>query len=185
MLSSLTKNIRAIIPGRFDGGHTMTGTAAPAYLGNPANVDPEEAFVASLSSCHMLTFLAIACKQKFVLDRYEDEAVGHMEKNAQGKMAITRVELHPKITWSRRANADAGGAGQAASRGSRQLFHRELGDDRGHGGEVATHCRPGRGRNQESRKAGRDGYDANVAHCILVSLPVMRPASFPFLIHIQ
>ena len=83
----------------FDGGHTMTGTAAPAYLGNPANVDPEEAFVAALSSCHMLTFLAIACKQKFVLDRYEDEAVGHMEKNAQGKMAITRVELHPKITW--------------------------------------------------------------------------------------
>jgi organic hydroperoxide reductase OsmC/OhrA len=47
----------------FDGGHSMTATAAPAYLGNPANVDPEEAFVASLSSCHMLTFLAIACKQ--------------------------------------------------------------------------------------------------------------------------
>lgn len=77
----------------------MTGTAAPAYLGNPANVDPEEAYVASLSSCHMLTFLAIACKQKFVLESYEDEAVGHMEKNAQGKMAITRVELHPKIKW--------------------------------------------------------------------------------------
>ena len=67
----------------FDGGHTMTGTAAPAYLGNPANVDPEEAFVAALSSCHMLTFLAIACKQKFVLDRYEDEAVGHMEKKRE------------------------------------------------------------------------------------------------------
>src|SRR5262249_37649729 len=62
----------------FDGGHTMTATAAPAYLGNPANVDPEEAFVASLASCHMLTFLSIACKQKFVLDSYEDEAVGHM-----------------------------------------------------------------------------------------------------------
>jgi organic hydroperoxide reductase OsmC/OhrA len=83
----------------FDGGHTMTATAAPAYLGNPANVDPEEAFVASLSSCHMLTFLAIACKQKFMLDSYEDEAVGHMEKNGDGKMAITRVELRPKITW--------------------------------------------------------------------------------------
>ena len=51
----------------FDGGHSMTATAAPAYLGNPANVDPEEAFVASLASCHMLTFLAIACKQKFVV----------------------------------------------------------------------------------------------------------------------
>ena len=50
--------------------------AAPAYLGNAANVDPEEAFVAALASCHMLTFLSIACKQKFVLDSYEDEAVG-------------------------------------------------------------------------------------------------------------
>ena len=48
----------------------------------------------------MLTFLAIACKKKFVLDSYEDEAVGHMEKNADGKLAITRVELRPKITWS-------------------------------------------------------------------------------------
>src|SRR5437764_2637477 len=84
----------------FDGGHTMTATAAPAYLGNPANVDPEEAFGSSLSSCHMLTLLAIACKQKFVLDDYTDEAVGHMEKNAEGRLAITRVELHPKITWS-------------------------------------------------------------------------------------
>jgi organic hydroperoxide reductase OsmC/OhrA len=83
----------------FDGGHTMTATAAPAYLGNPAHVDPEEAFVASLSSCHLLTFLAIACKQKFVIDSYEDEAVGHLEKNADGKLAITRVELRPKITW--------------------------------------------------------------------------------------
>ena len=92
----------------FDGGHRMTATAAPAYLGNPANVDPEEAFVAALSSCHMLTFLAIACKEKFVLDSYEDEAVGHMEKNADGKLAITRVELRPKITWSgdRRPSAE-------------------------------------------------------------------------------
>ena len=80
-------------------GQTMTATAAPAYLGNPAHVDPEEAFVASLASCHMLTFLAIACKQKFVLDSYEDEAVGHMEKDADGKLAITRVELRPKIRW--------------------------------------------------------------------------------------
>ena len=84
---------------KFDGGHEMSASAAPAYLGNPANVDPEEAFVASLSSCHMLTFLAIASKQRFVLDSYEDESVGHLEKNADGKLAITRVELNPKINW--------------------------------------------------------------------------------------
>ncbi len=85
---------------KFDGGHEMTASAAPAYLGDPKNVNPEEAYVASLSSCHMLTFLAIACKQKFVLDEYIDDAVGHMEKNAEGKMAITKVTLKPKITFS-------------------------------------------------------------------------------------
>ena len=85
---------------KFDGGHEMEASAAPAYLGNPKNVDPEEAFVASLSSCHMLTFLAVACKKKFVLDEYSDEAVGHMEKNENGKMAIMRVELHPKLKFS-------------------------------------------------------------------------------------
>src|SRR5207302_10456497 len=81
------------------GAPEMTATAAPAYLGDPKNVDPEEAFVASISACHMLTFLAIAEKQKFVLDEYVDEAVGHMEKNADGRMAITKVELHPKLKW--------------------------------------------------------------------------------------
>jgi organic hydroperoxide reductase OsmC/OhrA len=85
---------------KFDGGHEMEASAAPAYLGNPKNVDPEEAYVASLSSCHMLTFLAIACKRKFVLDEYTDEAVGRMEKNAEGKLAITRVILKQKLKFS-------------------------------------------------------------------------------------
>jgi organic hydroperoxide reductase OsmC/OhrA len=85
---------------KFEGGHEMQASAAPAYLGNPKLVDPEEAFVASLSSCHMLTFLAIACKQKFVLDEYVDDAVGLMEKNAEGKLAITKVTLKPKIKFS-------------------------------------------------------------------------------------
>jgi organic hydroperoxide reductase OsmC/OhrA len=85
---------------KFDGGHEMTATAAPAYLGDPKNVDPEEAFVASLSACHMLTFLAIAAKQKFVLDEYVDEAVGYMEKNAEGRLAITRVVLGQKTKFS-------------------------------------------------------------------------------------
>jgi hypothetical protein len=58
----------------------------------------------------MLTFLAIACKQKFVLDSYEDEAVGHMEKNADGKMAITRVELRPQISLARGSNTQCGRA---------------------------------------------------------------------------
>jgi organic hydroperoxide reductase OsmC/OhrA len=85
---------------KFDGGHEMTASAAPAYLGDPKQVNPEEAFVASLSSCHMLTFLAVTCKKKFVLDEYIDEAVGHMEKNAEGRLAITRVVLHQKTKFS-------------------------------------------------------------------------------------
>ncbi len=85
---------------KFDGGHEMQASAAPAFLGDPKNVDPEEAFVAALSSCHMLTFLAAACKKKFVIDEYSDDAVGHMEKNPEGKMAITKVELHPKLKFS-------------------------------------------------------------------------------------
>jgi organic hydroperoxide reductase OsmC/OhrA len=84
----------------FDGGHEMTASAAPAYLGDPKQVDPEEAFVASLSSCHMLTFLAMAAKKKFVLDEYVDDAVGVMEKNGEGKLAITRVTLKQKLKFS-------------------------------------------------------------------------------------
>ena len=85
---------------RFDNGVEVPGSAAPAYLGNPQRVDPEAAFVAALSSCHMLTFLALASNKGFVVDSYEDAAVGHLEKNANGKMAVTRVDLHPKITYS-------------------------------------------------------------------------------------
>ena len=85
---------------RFPNGVEVPGSAAPAYLGNPQRVDPEGALVAALSSCHMLTFLAVASMKGFVVDRYEDAAVGHLEKNAAGKMAITRVDLHPKIVFS-------------------------------------------------------------------------------------
>ena len=85
---------------RFPNGVEVPGSAAPAYLGNPQRVDPEAAFVAALSSCHMLTFLALASNKGFVVDSYEDAAVGHLEKNAGGKLAITRVELHPNIVYS-------------------------------------------------------------------------------------
>ncbi len=83
----------------FDGGVQIRASAAPTYLGNPEGVDPEEAFVASLASCHMLTFLAIAARRRLVVDRYEDDAVGFMEKNEEGRLAITRVELRPRIEW--------------------------------------------------------------------------------------
>jgi organic hydroperoxide reductase OsmC/OhrA len=89
---------------RFDGGLTVPGSSSPhvvrAPYSDPAAVDPEEAFVASVSSCHMLWFLVLAVKAGLVVDSYTDEAVGVMEKNAQGKLAITRISLRPRIEFS-------------------------------------------------------------------------------------
>lgn len=85
---------------RFDGGAVVPASASPAYMGGEAHVDPEEAFVASLSACHMLTFLALCTKERLVVESYEDDAVGHLEKNADGKMAVTRVTLRPNIVFS-------------------------------------------------------------------------------------
>lgn len=85
---------------RFDNGLEVKAAAAPGYFGDPSCVDPEEAFVASVSSCHMLTFLAIAARKRLTVDSYEDRAVGHMAKNAEGRIAITRIDLNPKVVFA-------------------------------------------------------------------------------------
>jgi organic hydroperoxide reductase OsmC/OhrA len=88
----------------FDGGVTVPASSSPAVVpvpySNPVNVDPEEAFVASISSCHMLTFLFLAQKQGFQIDSYEDEAVGLVTKNETGAMWVSTVTLNPKIVFS-------------------------------------------------------------------------------------
>ena len=84
----------------FDGGVSVRASSSPHVVprfSDPAGVDPEEAFVASLSSCHMMTFLYLAAK--LVVNRYEDVAEGIMEKNAQGRMWVSRVTLRPRIVW--------------------------------------------------------------------------------------
>jgi organic hydroperoxide reductase OsmC/OhrA len=89
---------------RFDGGTTVPASASPhvvpAPLSDPRGVDPEEAFVASLASCHMLWFLSLAAKRGLVVDSYTDTASGQIEKNAQGRLAITRVTLKPQVRFS-------------------------------------------------------------------------------------
>ena len=80
--------------------HTIPASAAPDFRGDSDRVNPEEAFVASLSSCHMLTFLALAAKKKFTPDSYTDDAIGYLEKNPAGRMAITRVILRPRVVWA-------------------------------------------------------------------------------------
>ncbi len=69
-------------------------------MSDPRAVDPEEAFVASLSSCHMLWFLSLAAKRGFVVDSYADDAVGMMAQNAGGKLAMTEVTLRPLVIFS-------------------------------------------------------------------------------------
>lgn len=83
----------------FADGIQVPASAAPAFLGDPGRVDPEEAFVAALSSCHMLSFLAIASRKRFVVETYEDNAVGFLEEGNSGKLAMTRVILRPKVTF--------------------------------------------------------------------------------------
>jgi organic hydroperoxide reductase OsmC/OhrA len=90
----------------FEGGIRVPATAAPTSIPPTAagvpGVDPEAAFVGSVSSCHMLWFLHLACRAGFVVERYVDEAFGVLEKNAEGRMAMTRVTLRPVVTYAGR-----------------------------------------------------------------------------------
>ena len=87
----------------FDGGHKMLASSSPAAVkvpfSDPAGVDPEEAFVAAISSCHMLTFLYHAGKGGFEVKRYDDEASGVLGKTPKGSFGITKVTLNPRIDW--------------------------------------------------------------------------------------
>ena len=87
----------------FDGGVSVPASASPQIVPLPHSVasavDPEEAFVAALSSCHMLFFLSIAAKRGFIVDSYRDDAVGHMEKDAGGRQSIVRVVLRPEARY--------------------------------------------------------------------------------------
>jgi len=87
----------------FDGGIVLRASSSPQVVprfSDPSGIDPEEAFVASLSSCHMLTFLSLAAARKFTVDSYVDEAIGTLAKNDRGKFAMTRVLLRPRVIFS-------------------------------------------------------------------------------------
>ena len=104
----------------FDGGVTVPASPSPSVVpapwSNPAGVDPEEGFVACISSCHMLTFVYVAQKAGFVVDSYEDEAVGVMSKNERGATHwVSLVTLHPKIVY--------GGAKRPTNAEEERLHH--------------------------------------------------------------
>ena len=84
---------------KFEGGIVVKASAAPEYLGKKEFVNPEEAFAASLASCHMLTFLAIASMKKYTVAVYEDNAVAILGKNEKLRMAVTKLFLRPKVNF--------------------------------------------------------------------------------------
>ena len=139
---------------RFDGGVEMPGSSSPHVVpvpqSDPAAVDPEEAFVASIASCHMLWFLSIAAKRKYCVDRYTDSAVGVMGKNAAGKEYVALVTLHPDGRVFRRPDSDGGRTGSAPSSRARGMLHRQFGPDRD-----SLRARAGRRRGNVTRRAGR------------------------------
>ena len=85
---------------KFEGGTVIKASAAPEYLGKKEFVNPEEAFAASLASCHMLTFLAIASIKKYTIETYEDNAIAILEKNDKSRIAVTKLYLRPKIIFT-------------------------------------------------------------------------------------
>ncbi|HVY70404.1 MAG TPA: OsmC family protein [Verrucomicrobiae bacterium] len=103
----------------FDGGVTVPASSSPHVVptpwSNPANVDPEEAFVAAISSCHMLTYLYLAGKEGFLVESYRDEATGVMTKNEHGAQWMSEVTLHPCIIY--------GGAKQPTPADVERLHH--------------------------------------------------------------
>ena len=90
-----------------EGTIVVPGSAAPAFKGDFDRVDPEEAFVGSLSACHLLTFLALCARKRLVVDSYEDDAFGIMEKNAQGKLWVSHVTLRPRVRFAAGTTVDA------------------------------------------------------------------------------
>jgi organic hydroperoxide reductase OsmC/OhrA len=89
---------------RFDGGVEVVASASPSVVPSPwssaAAVDPEEAFVAALSSCHMLTFIDVARHHGLVVQSYEDDAVGVLARNAEGRRWVSAVTLNPRIAFA-------------------------------------------------------------------------------------
>ena len=86
---------------KFNSSTSIIGDSAPDWKGDPKNSNPEQTLAASLSSCHMMTFLALAAKMKWPVLSYKDNAIAQIGKNSKGKMSVTSIELNPKVTFSK------------------------------------------------------------------------------------
>lgn len=107
---------------RFENGQSSLASAAPDYHGNPEALNPETLLIGALASCHMLTFLAVCAKRGFVVESYEDRASGQLGKNADGKTAITRITLRPRVLFSGDKQPDAAELGRLHDRAHGHCF---------------------------------------------------------------
>ena len=117
-------------PGKYSNQHEITFTpntkiiadSAPDWRGNELNTNPEQTLAASLSSCHMMTFLALAAKMNWPVSGYTDNAIATLGKNSKGKMSVTNIELNPKVTFSKEFSVDENKMKEVQERAHRYCF---------------------------------------------------------------
>jgi len=106
----------------YNDSHEVRADAAPDWGGDPANTNPEQALAAALSSCHMMTFLALAAKAGWPVASYYDRAVAYLGRNARGQMSVTRIDLHPVVRFDTGFLVDADKLEQMQDRAHRYCF---------------------------------------------------------------
>lgn len=124
------RDAAALRPGAYSNAHTVRFNdrnelrvdSAPDWGGDAANTNPEQALAASLSSCHMMTFLALAAKAGWPVASYHDHAVAHLGKNPKGKMSVTRIDLHPAVQFDPGFVVDRQALDQMQDRAHRYCF---------------------------------------------------------------
>ena len=117
-------------PGKYSPDHmifvnddiSMPSSAAPDYGGNKNSLNPEQGLAASISSCHMMTFLALAAKMNWPVSGYTDNAIATLGKNSKGKMSVTNIELNPKVAFSKEFSVDENKMKEVQERAHRYCF---------------------------------------------------------------
>lgn len=107
---------------RYNNSYEVHADAAPDWGGKPENTNPEQALASALSSCHMMTFLALAAKAKWPVASYHDHAVAHLGKNPKGQMSVTRIDLHPVVRFDSGFSIDDRALAEMQDRAHRYCF---------------------------------------------------------------
>ena len=123
-------NGRELSPGKYSNKHQIefnneiiiNGDAAPDWNGNKQNSNPEQALAAALSSCHMMTFLALAAKMNWPVSEYTDNAIATLGKNSKGQMTVTQLELNPKVAFDNKFTVDPNEMKKMQDRAHRYCF---------------------------------------------------------------